>query len=399
MQPWKVVASTALAMSLFVTGCSEASKPAQKTETTQNQAAQTSTPAPAASETKEISSADFVNAAKELVGEIEKGVDGGKVDWEKVQKIHDDKIKERVQAMDAESKSQVNEQLTAAMAAGKEGSLTVKTAAELYEKLMQKVAFLSVRHDFKEANDNFAKKEDAKKEVAEAKEFYDGLLKGMVEKRDTAYQTQLISTIDGGFSEMNNAIDKGDNLGYNLAKQMADKSLMKAFYLASGAEKGYGYKIEKFVKEGSKEDIKAAQAEGWAFFQSLQGYLEEQDKADADFINSQFDLSNDPKNIKGDKINQAYVRAIASVAKDEYGQSFKNWGKDKAVITSLEGALFLDMIKTDLNKALGGEAKAKALLDNAQQELEAVKAGNKDKATEIHKKIDADLDKLMKYGK
>jgi hypothetical protein len=397
MKPWKVLASTALVMSLLVTGCGQTSKPTQGTETTKNEAAQTSTPA--ASEAKEISSTDFVNAAKELVGELEKGKEGGKVDWDKAQKIYNDKLKDRVQAMDAESKSQTNDQLTAAINAAKEGSFTPAVAAELHEKLLQKIAFLSARHDFKEANDKFANKEDAKKEVTEAKEFYDGLLKEMIEKRDTAYQTQLVSAIDGGFSEMNSAIDKGDNLAFNLAKQVVDKSIMKAFYLASGAEKGYAYKLEKEAKEGTKEDIKAEQAEGWAFFQSLQGYLAAHDKADADFINNQFSLSNDVKNINGDKINQAYVRAIAATAKGEYGESLENWGKDKSVITALEGALFLDMIKNDLKKALGGEAQAKALLDNAQQELEAVKAGNKEKATEIYKKIQADLEKLEKYGK
>ena len=67
------------------------------------------------------------------------------------------------------------------------------------------------------------------------------------------------------------------------------------------------------------------------------------------------------KNVKGDLINQAYVRAFAATAKGEYGESFDNWGKDKAVITALEGALFINVIETDLPKALGGETQAKKL--------------------------------------
>ena len=62
----------------------------------------------------------------------------------------------------------------------------------------------------------------------------------MVEKRDTAYSTSLVSLINSGFTEMEQASEKGDNLAYNLGKQLIDKSLMRAFYLASGAEKGYG---------------------------------------------------------------------------------------------------------------------------------------------------------------
>ena len=255
-----------------------------------------------------------------------------------------------------------------------------------------------MRHDFKEANEKFTDKEAVSHELKEARTIYDGILKGMVEKRDTAYSTSLVSLIDSGFTEMEQASEKGDNLAYNLGKQLIDKSLMRAFYLASGAEKGYAYKVEQAVKEGSK-DAKVEQAEGWAFFQSLKKYLEKSDKASSDYIESQFDLANDVKNVKGDLINQAYVRAFAATAKGEYGETFENWGKDKAAITALEGALFINIIANDLPKVLGGETQAKALIANAQQMLDEVKAGKKTEAEATFKKIEADLNKLAAYGK
>jgi hypothetical protein len=220
----------------------------------------------------------------------------------------------------------------------------------------------------------------------------------MVEKRDKAYGTQLIEAVSGGFDQMQQAADKGDNLAYNLGKQVVDKSLMKAFYLASGAEKGYAYKVEQAAKENGDE-AKVEQAEGWAFYQSLKKYLEKNDQASSDYINSQFDLSNDVKNVKGDLINKAFIRAFAATAKGEYGETFENWGKDKAVITALEGALFIDVIRADLPKALGGEDKAKSLTENSQKLLEEVKAGNKEKSEALFKAVEADLNKLAAYGK
>jgi len=350
-------------------------------------------------ETAAADSAALIASVKELVDGLKKSAESGTVDWAAVEKSYNENIAALVQARDAETENQVHEQLTAALAGGKEGTLAAGVVAQLYDKLLQKVAFLQMRHEFKEANEAFTDKAKVKAELQEARAYYEGILKGMVEKRDNAYETQLIAAIDGGFGEMEQAADKGDNLAYNLGKQVVDKTLMKAFYLASGAEKGYGYKVEKAAKEGKTDDAKIGQAEGWAFFQSVKAYVERYDADAAKLIEGQFDLSNDVKNVKGDEINKAYIRGFAAVAKGEYEESFENWGKDKAVITALEGALFIDVIKTDLAKALGGEDKAAALADNAQQLLDKVKAGDKAAAEELYKKVEADLNTLTAYGK
>jgi hypothetical protein len=395
MKSLKALAAATVALSLMITGCGkdaqQENKPAAQSTAEKKEDKK--------EEKKEQSPAEYTNVAKELIAELDKGKDGGKVDWAKVEKLYKDNLKALVEARDEEFKESVGEQLAAALQAGKDGKLSALTVSQLFNKLTQKVFFLAMRHDFKEANDQFKDKEVAKKEIAEAKEYYEGLLKSTVEKRDTAYGTQILSAIDGGFGEMIAAVEKGDNLAFNLGKQVVDKNMMRVFYLAAGGEKGYGYKIEKAVKEDPSKDQKPAQAEGWAFFQSIKAYMDRFDKDASDFINGQFDLSNDVKNISGDKINQAFVRGFAAIAKGEYKESFENWGKDKAVITALEGALFINVIEKDLPKALGGEAQAKALVANAGELLNAVKAGNKEKATELHGLVLADLEKLQKYGK
>lgn len=394
MKKLYVFATATLALSLMLTACgTNKAEPTKANDAAQGAAtAKTET-----TEKPEVSPADFSKAVADLVDGIKNPKDG-KVDWATAQKLYDEKLKDHVVALDAEYKDKVNDQLTTMMSAGKDGQLAAPVVAQLFDKLLQKATFLTLRHDFNEANTYFKDKERAKKEIAEAKEYYNGALKSMVQERDTAYKTTLITTIDGGFQETESNVDKGDNLAFNIGKQTIDKTMMKAFYLAAGAEQGYNYKIEQDIKAG-KTDVKAEQAAGWASFQSLKGYLEGKDKDSAAFIEKQFDLSNDPKNISGDKVNQAFVRAFAAVAKDEYETSFKNWGQDKAVITSYEGRMFIDVLKNDLNKALGGEDKAKALADTAQQQFEATKAGDKAKATDLYNKVKADLEKLAAYGK
>ncbi|KIL37451.1 hypothetical protein SD71_02070 [Cohnella kolymensis] len=404
MKSWKAALTLIISASFVLSACgNEELAPAQSGSETSQPSATASAPASPsnsedAADKEEGGTEAFVSAVKELVDGMKAGAEAGNVDWAKSQELYNSKIKPSVEARDAEAESQVNQQLEAAAAAGKDGSLEPMVVAQIHDKLLQKVAFLTLRHEFKEANDKFTDKEFVNNELKEARTVYEGILKGMVEKRDTAYHTQLLGVIDSGFAEMEQAAGKGDNLAYNLGKQLVDKSLMKAFYLASGAEKGYGYKIEKAVKEGSK-DAKVEQAEGWAFFQSLKNYLEEHDKEAADFIESQFDLANDVKNVKGEPINQAYVRAFAATAKGEYKETFENWGKDKAAITALEGALFISVIESDLPKALGGEAAAKALIDNAQKLLDQVKAGKKAEAEGTYKAVEADLNKLTAFGK
>lgn len=397
VKAWKFLSITAVASMVVLAGCG-ANQEAAKPQTEQTEEVKTE-----AGKQQEANTyvAAYTSAVKELIALVKKK-EGDKtpVEWDKAQQLYDGKLKARVQLLDGEYKDKVNEQLTAALVAGKEGQMPAAVVGQIVDKLLQKTAFLTTRHEFKQASDGFAKKEEAKQAINSAKEVYEAILKGTMEKRDTAYGTKLVSTIDAGFSEMTAAVDKGDNLAYNLGKQMVDKSLMKGFYLASGGEKGYAYKIEKGVKEGEKpEKLKVMQAEGWAFFQSVQGYVVKHSQADAGYINQQFELSNDPKNIKGDGIHTAFVRSLTATAKHEYDESFANWGQDKAVITSLEGALFLDMIKTDLPKALRDEAKANALLEKAQQHLEAAKAKDKQKAEAIYKEMQPALDKLAAYGR
>lgn len=351
---------------------------------------------PAATETPKelkLSATTDVKSYKDLKDEFTKGTaEGAKVDYDKVEKLYNEQFKSFVQARDPEV-TQV--QIASIIKAGKDGSLKADVVKQLIDKLGQKVVFLAIRNDFKELEANFDDKNKAKSVLEDAKVYY-SVLKVTVEKRDTAYQTQLVTAIDGALNDISKAIESGKKLDFLLAKQVTDKTLMKTFYLASGGSKGYAYKIENAVKEG--KEPKVEQAEGWGFYQSLYSYLVKSAKEDAEYLQKAFDLTTNPKDIKGDVINQAYVRAFAAVAKSEYKESAENWGKDKSVVTALEGALFIQVIDEDAKKYLG-EVDTKTLIQKSGQLVEAVKANDKTKADTLYKDVDSFLEKLVKVGK
>lgn len=385
-----ITLAASLSSTALLAGCGT-SQTQQPTAPKQEQ-----TTAPKSGETTKATPADYAKAHKEIVEELEKGDNGGKPDYSKIEKLYNDSLKLLVTSRDSEYNEQLDQQISSAIQAAKDGKLKTDVVAELVDKLGQKVFFLSIRHDFKEVSEKWSDKKAATDEVVEGKAYYDSALKGMIGKRDSAYGTQLDAAITGAFSDMTAAIDKGDKLAFSLSQQVADKSLMNAFYLAVGGSKGYAYKIEAAVKEG--KDPKASQAEGWAFYQSIYGYLVKQNKEDADFVQKQFDLSSDVKAIKGDAIHQALVRSIAKVALHEYEESQDNWGKDKAAITAMEGAMFAQMIQDDAKKVLGN-AGSKKLFDNAKNYLDLVKKGDKDKAAALYKELKSELNKLAKVGK
>ena len=365
---FKVLASMA-ALSIVLGACGKAEETANKPKVENKK----ETEKQDESKEKEINYADVF---KEATTELEKAKEGKEVDYDKVTELYKSNLQELVKNRDVEFKDTIDEKITAALAAGKDGSLDKVVVKQLFDKLMQKVFYTSIKHDFTEVSEKWGKTDEVKAEVEEAKKYY-AILKTTVEKRDAAYGTNLVSVIDGGFSEIEKAIDNNDQLGFNLGKQVVDKSLMKTFYLATGAlPNGYATK----ASNESKTDAtlaKIEQAEGWAFYQSLYSYLNGHAPEEAAFIEKQFNLETDVTTIDPAAVNKAFIRGFAKIAIDEYGESKETLGEDKAVITGLEGALFIDIIGEDI-KSLMGEDAYKTLTEQAQKYVETAKA--KDKA-------------------
>jgi hypothetical protein len=169
--------------------------------------------------------------------------------------------------------------------------------------------------------------------------------------------------------------------------------MMRTFYLAVGGEKGYAFKLAQIAKQ-DPDKVKAEQAEAWAFFQSVYGYMAGSDKDAADYVLTQFDLQTDIKEINPENINKACIKGFLNVAKSEYSEIEENFGKDKAAIVTMEGALFIQLVELDLIRLMGDEDYA-GLKENAQALLDAVKSGDKNKTTELLKDVNGVLDQVI----
>lgn len=324
---------------------------------------------------KEEAEVDYAGAFSEALAELEKAKQGGAVDFGKVESIYKEKLQPLVQKRDAEFEDTLDQHITNALAAGKDGSLEPLVVKQIFDKLMQKVFYTTIKHEFTEAEEHWANKEEVKEELEEAKAFY-AILQSTVEKRDAAYGTKLVDAINGAFAQMEQAVQNDDALSFALGKQVVDKTLMKTFYLASGAlPHGYAAKAAAAAKENA-EEAKVEQAEGWAFYQSVYPYMKRHAAEEADYILKQFDLQTDVKTLDPKAVNHAFVRGWAKVALHEYEESKENWGQDKSVITALEGALFINMIENDIKTLLGDKAYTD-LNEQATRYLEAAKAKNK----------------------
>ena len=366
---FKLLAAMA-ALSLVLGACGKAEETASKPKVENKEKVSEK------KEAEEKEKVEYSVVFTEAVTELDKAKEGKEVDFDKVTDLYNKNLKELVKQRDAEFEDTIDEKITTALTAGKDGSMDKVVVKQLFDKLMQKVFYTSIKHDFTEVTEKWGKTEEVNEELEEAKGYY-AILKTTVEKRDAAYGTTLVSVIDGGFSEIETAVKNNDLLSFNLGKQVVDKTLMKTFYLATGALPN-GYATKTAAEAGKDAALaKVEQAEGWAFFQSLSSYMNKNAPEEAALIEKQFNLESDVKAIDPAGVNKAFVRGFAKTAISEYGESKELFGEDKAVITGLEGALFIDIIGEDI-KTLLGENAYKTLTEKAQKYVETAKA--KDKA-------------------
>lgn len=384
-----------VASALALSACGNTDSTSSEAETSKKEenteVKETETPA------AEEASVDYAAVFTEVVDELAKAKEGQEVDYDKVIELYNTNLQELVQKRDEENGETVDQHITTALQAGKDGTLNKVVVKQMVDKLMQKVFFTTMRHEFNEAVENWENKEVVKEEVAEAKEFY-AILQSTVEKRDAAYGSAMVDAIAGGFAEIDAAVESGDQLAFQLGKQVVDKTLMKTFYFATGAvPNGYATKAANAAKENAEEAV-VEQSEGWAFYQAIYPYIVKHSPEEGEFIQSQFDLQTDVTTLDPAAINKAFIRGFVNVALHEYEESVETWGEDKSVITALEGALFIDIVGEDI-KGLVGEEQLNALKENAQAYYEAAKTKDKAKADELMAQIQPTLNSIIEKAK
>ncbi|WP_163101294.1 hypothetical protein [Peribacillus alkalitolerans] len=386
--------SSFLLAGAVLTGCNSESKTTSTNEEKKEEQAETKEES---TETAEVEEVNYSEVFKEAVTELEKAKEGKEVDYDKVTELYTNNLQTLVQERDAEFEDKLDQHITTALQAGKDGSMDKVVVKQLFDKLMQKVFYTTMKHEFKEIDENWDNKEEVKEEIEEAKEFY-AIIQTTVEKRDAAYGTNMVDVIAGGFTEIETAVESNDKLGFMLGKQVVDKTLMKTFYFATGAiPNGYATKAADEAKK-DKVVAKIEQAEGWAFYQSLYSYLNGHSPEEAAFILQQFDLQTDVATLNPEQVNKAFIRGFSNIALGEYQESEELWGEDKSVITALEGALFIDVIGEDI-KGLLGEAEYNKLKENAQKYLDAAKAKDKTVGEPLLKDLRASLETVIEKAK
>lgn len=387
----KIFASFLIA-SAVLTGCNTTKDTASKSEEKKQE--ETVKEEAAEEVEKEV---DYAAVFTEAVTELAKASEDKEVDYDKVIELYNTNLQGLVQERDKELEDTIDQHITTALQAGKDGSMDKVVVKQLFDKLMQKVFYTTMKHEFTEVAENWGNTEVVKEEIEEAKAFY-SIIQTTVQKRDAAYGTTMVDVINGGFSEMEKAVESNDQLAFQLGKQIVDKTIMKTFYFATGATpNGYATKAAAAAKENA-EEAKVEQAEGWAFYQSIYSYVNKHAAEEGAFILGQFDLQTDVATIDPAAVNKAFVRGFTKVALDEYKESIEAWGEDKSVITALEGALFIDIIGQDI-KTIIGEQSYNTLTEQAQQYLDAAKAKDKVAGEPILKEIEATLQSVIEKAK
>ena len=384
-----------LLSSAVLAGCNTTENTAGETGETENEEAADQVEEAPADEAEEAEEVNYAEVFNEAVTELNKAKEGEEVDFAMVTDLYTENLQSLVQKRDSEFEDQNDLHITTALEAGSEGTMDPVVVKQIFDKLMQKVFYTTVKHEFSEIGENWGKTEEVNEEIEEAKDFY-AILQPTVEKRDAAYGTNLVEVINGGFEEIEAAVEADDKLAFQLGKQVVDKTMMKTFYLAAGAVP-HGY-ATKAAAEEDKNVAKVEQAEGWAFYQSVAKYLNSHAEEEATFIENQFNLETDTAEIDPEAVNKAFIRGFSKIALDEYKESLESWGEDKSVITALEGALFIDIIGEDI-KTLIGEEEYTALTETAQAYLEAAKSGDKETGEALMTDLEAALQNVIQQAK
>ncbi|MCF6138158.1 hypothetical protein [Pseudalkalibacillus berkeleyi] len=391
---FKFATSSFLALSLLLSACGQDEKKEEnntQSEKNENEEKATETDNEQSVTEDIATTVESYNTGKD---ELAKAKEDKEVDYEMVSKLYKEDLQSLVKKRDGEFETSMDQQITTALEAGKSGDLDGYVVKQIFDKIMQEAFFLTMRHEFIEIKEHWGEKEEVTTELEEAKAFY-AALEGTVQKRDAAYSTKMAETIQGGFDEMDQAVENDDELAFQLGKQIVDKTLMRTFYLAVGAEPhGYATKAAKEAKE-DPESARVEQAEGWAFYQSLTGYLEKYASEEAKMIESQLNLESDVTKLDPKAINEAFVSGFSKVALHEYEESQEYWGEDKSMITALEGALFIEILETDFQRELGEDGYAD-LRKQAEDYIGAVKADDQEKAKEILTSIEKTLNEFTK---
>ncbi|UYZ14469.1 stalk domain-containing protein [Brevibacillus sp. WF146] len=312
--------------------------------------------------------------------EIKKLFDAAQVDIAKVKQQYVSAFQAKVQALIPDTDALIVAVLDGAAA----GHYSVQQAKQAVDKGLQGYFYAQITKLTKETAKTAlteGKKDMARTAVEQAVELYAGALRGTVIKRDNTYGTRMQEQLDTIIvPKMLEAVNSGDVLGYNVIRQMFDKTLIKTFHLATIT---YAKKVPDLAKT-NLADAKVGMTEGYFFFLPIYNSMSGGHKPSADAIKAAFE-SGDPAKLSEAAVKNAFFHALTGKIAG-YADKVLNadWtvkdNREKAQEQAMEGNMFLSAMEVLLTEKLGKDVFARMSLD-AQAYYEAVKAGDKAKAT------------------
>ncbi|MCD5323783.1 MULTISPECIES: hypothetical protein [Pontibacillus] len=401
----KTLLFTGLSFSLVLAGCAGDSEGEDETEGTnsdqQEEAQDTEQEDQEQEQNQEAETAsieDQVQAYKDITAELDKMKEDQEVNWDMIKETYTSDLQPVLTSVNGE----FDQAITAAIAAGKDGSLEQNAARQIIDKTTQSYFYQkqkSMHGDIaKELEEGT--KEKAQQQFDQLKFLANEVFIPTAVKRDSYYELEgdssLEQNINAGLTTQQEAIQEGNVDDYGVYKQITDKSIYRSYFLAA---QSYAEKIEKAASEGASDDeLTAEQAEAWGFYQAIKGSLSSGDKEAAEQINTLFSLDQtEPSTIKASEVNDLFVQAFVGKIKGYHSEAVeetKEGNITKARTEALEANMFTKAIEMSMNERLG-EEQTKETLQKAESWLEAISNENAEEAEKIGQEIVSTLDKLV----
>ncbi len=307
------------------------------------------------------------------------------VDWAALREVYRTGLQPTVRSRDTEFGEQLDVTLEAAINAGEAGELSKKVVAQMVDKLLQKVFYLTIKHEFIEAKEKLAAgdKAGALHHIDEAIAYFEAL-RTTVQKRDKAFGTTLEAQIDAALETAQQAVEAGDEELLYLMQPGVTHNLVITFYLATS---GYAEKIEAGVAAG--EDESHHMAEGWAFFQAIKGNVGKETPDLATFVEERFNpVKGDQALVNARELQDAMTAGLLGYVIHEAEEVEEQWDALKRFHVTAEGAVVAKGLISEVADLLGADV-ATAFEQHVDQWVAAVRADDKEgaiaHATEVEK--------------
>lgn len=313
-----------------------------------------------------------------------------KAEASKIRETYVQNFQSYVKAIDdtlAEGAPRIDENISFVLDHAVSGEMNAGQVEEAVEKGLNWYFYFQVKNLVDKQAGPALKDGDGAKAAAlldQAVQAYTAVLEPFVEKRDAKFKTTMKDSIATAVIPALQADVKAGNVAdYNVHRQMLDKTLIKAFTLATWT---YGEKMPTV----EKDDQPKAMTEGYFLFLPVYMYLKGGSAADADAVKDAFG-SGDPAKVVPTQIKASLIAANTGKVKEyleKSQQELQEGKKDESRVHAMEAAMFLSAQETFLGAdyaaaSAAGEAYVKAIDD-----------GNADEAKKQADKIVSALSKI-----